>query len=177
MRKSLYFLVAAMAGLAAQNGFAQSLKDANYSRDDVVSSLIEQADLGGTRAVCIGTKTECATSKPQPKGFDMMLTFDLDSATLSDAARKNLDVVAEALSDGRLKAAKFRVEGHTDARGGDKYNVSLSTQRADAVVRYLEAKNVPADKLQAIGFGKSAPRTENPYDPENRRVELKLTTQ
>ena len=177
MRRSLYFLMAAMVGLAAESGFSQSLKDTNYSRNDVVNSLIEQADLGRTRAVCIGTKTECAASKPQPKGFDMMLTFDLDSATLSEAAKKNLDVVAEALSDGRLKAAKFRVEGHTDARGSDKYNVSLSTQPADAVERYLEAKNVSAEKLQAIGFGKSAPRTGNPFDPENRRVELKLTTQ
>lgn len=176
MRQWLYCLAAVGMFAAPQAGFTQSAKTGDYSRDDVVNFLIEQADLGQSRAVCMGTKSECAATT-KPKGFDMLLTFDLDSARLSEAAEKNLDVISDALIDGRLKAAKFRVEGHTDARGGDKYNMTLSTERAVAVVRYLEKKKVPADRLQAVGFGKSAPRTSNPFDSENRRVELKLSTE
>lgn len=176
MRQWLYCLAVLGLFSVPQVGSAQSAKTAGYSRDDVVNFLIEQADLGQSRAVCMGTKSECA-AKTKPKGFDMLLTFDLDSARLSEAAQKNLDIISQALIDGRLKAAKFRVEGHTDARGGDKYNMTLSTERADAVVSYLEKKQVPADRLQAIGFGKSVPRTSNPFDPENRRVELKLSTE
>ncbi len=176
MRQWLYCLAAVGMFAVPQAGFTQSAKTGDYSRDDVVNFLIEQADFGQSRAVCMGTKSECA-AKTKPKGFDMLLTFDLDSARLSEAAEKNLDVISDALIDGRLKAAKFRVEGHTDARGGDKYNMTLSTERAVAVVRYLEKKKVPADRLQAVGFGKSAPRTSNPFDSENRRVELKLSTE
>ncbi|WP_051000091.1 OmpA family protein [Sinorhizobium fredii] len=177
MSKWLYCLAAAMMLAVPEASFSQSPKGSDYSHDDVVNYLIEQDGFVRTRAVCIGTKSECAASKPAAKGFDMMLTFDLDSARLTEAARRNLDVISEALTDGRLNAARFRIEGHTDARGGAEYNMSLSMERADAVVRYLEEKNVPADRLEAIGFGKSAPRTSNPFDSENRRVELKLVTQ
>jgi outer membrane protein OmpA-like peptidoglycan-associated protein len=161
----------------ASTGSSQTPFGASYSQDEVANFLAQQVDLGMSRAICVGTKEECAASKPAVKGFDMMLTFDLDSANLSDEARRNLDVIAAALQDSRLRAARFNVEGHTDARGRDTYNTSLSVNRANAVIDYLTHKNVPRDRLHGIGLGKTAPRNPDPFNPENRRVELKLNVE
>jgi len=179
-----YFAAAALI-VCPSVALGQAAPQAEYSSQDVLSSLTQQSQEVRTRGICIGTKEKCAKEQvpTQPeaqasvKGFDMLLTFELGSARLSEAAKKNLDEVAVALTDGSLKTQKFRVEGHTDARGKDQYNETLSTERAEAVVRYLEEKRVPADKLQAIGFGKRVPRTSDPFDAENRRVELKLAVQ
>ena len=44
---------------------------------------------------------------------------------------------------------KFRVEGHTDSKGGDRYNKKLSQQRADAVASYLVSKGCAAHAVGA----------------------------
>jgi chemotaxis protein MotB len=77
----------------------------------------------------------------------------------------------------------LRVDGHTDnvpLSGSGRYadNWALSSARAIAVVKYLIAQGVPADRLVAAGFGEFQPIA--PGDtPEaratNRRIELKLT--
>jgi chemotaxis protein MotB len=77
----------------------------------------------------------------------------------------------------------LRVDGHTDnvpLSGSGRYadNWALSSARAIAVVKFLIAQGVPADRLVAAGFGEFQPIA--PGDtPEaratNRRIELKLT--
>jgi len=73
-----------------------------------------------------------------------------------------------------------RVEGHTDDldSGGDKFasNWELSTARAAAVVRFLEAEGVKPDRLSAVGFAQYKPRySPTPENrPRNRRVEIVL---
>jgi outer membrane protein OmpA-like peptidoglycan-associated protein len=67
------------------------------------------------------------------------------------------------------------VEGHTDAIGGDEYNMTLSQQRADAVRTYMVAQGVQADTLTAVGLGKADPVADNATAAgrqQNRRVEM-----
>ena len=159
----------AIACAAALPGAAQQ---APYAPDDVVNFLIDSVDLGLNRGICIGTAEECAP--PKPKGLDMFINFELDSAELTEEAKQNLAIFAQALRDERLKKASFVVEGHTDARGGDAYNDGLSEARAAAVQAYLVEQGVPQERLTALGLGETAPRTDDPLDPENRRVELRI---
>lgn len=144
-----------------------------YTVDELVEFFIRSADLGATRGICIGTPQECAP--PEPEGLDMLVTFELDSAELTPEARANLTLFAQMMQDERLAIARFVVEGHTDARGDDGYNIGLSEQRAEAVRSHLVALGVEPRRLSAIGFGKDKPRTGDALDPENRRVELRLT--
>jgi outer membrane protein OmpA-like peptidoglycan-associated protein len=78
------------------------------------------------------------------------------------------------LIDDRLKTFSFMIEGHTDAKGGDAYNQSLSEARARAVQRYLmENFRIAEARLVARGFGKT--RLLDPARPEdgvNRRVQV-----
>ncbi|UJR87022.1 OmpA family protein [Sandaracinus amylolyticus] len=103
--------------------------------------------------------------------------FETDSANLRSTARERLLAVADA-----LRAAPDRlavIEGHTDSRGSDSYNMQLSQRRADAVREYLIGEGVPAARLQAVGRGESEPVDSNDSAEgraNNRRVEIHLQT-
>ena len=150
-------------------------EDANFSSNDVVNFLVDSVDLGLNRGICIGTAEECAP--PEPKGMDMMINFELDSADLTKEAKVNLAVFAEALKDERLKKASFMIEGHTDARGGDGYNNTLSNDRASSVQQFLIDQGVSQERLTAMGMGEAEPRVDDAMDPVNRRVELRINLQ
>lgn len=79
------------------------------------------------------------------------------------------------------RCATFRitVEGHTNRRGNDAYNLDLSQRRASAVMAYLVSKGIAADGLVAVGKGEAEPLdpadTEEAY-ARNRRIEFDVTT-
>jgi outer membrane protein OmpA-like peptidoglycan-associated protein len=164
------FCVAA-SGIAFSTVWAQDMSEKTYTPDDVIQFMTKQKSMGAERKVCIGTKSECA-DQSQP-GFDMMLHFDLNSAKLTPDAEANLEKIATALNDDRLRSMRFRVEGHTDALGKPSYNKKLSDERAKSVEAFLLQHNVSPDRLTAVGLGEKEPRTKDPFDPSNRRVELK----
>ena len=140
------------------------------SSEAVVQALIGTIDLGEERAICIGTAAECAVASA---GVDMLVGFDFDSDILTDAARRNLDVFSTAMNDSRLQSVVYRIEGHTDAVGAPDYNEELSVRRADAVREFLASAGVDVSRMVVEGFGATHPRTEDPMDAENRRVELR----
>lgn len=130
-----------------------------------------------TRAVCIGTSSACATdaaAPPDPGGFDMLITFELGSDRLSTQAKENLAEFAKALKGEKLANATFNIDGHTDARGTDAFNLELSNRRAESVVSYLESLGVPRERLAAKGHGEAQPRVEDPFADINRRVEATI---
>jgi outer membrane protein OmpA-like peptidoglycan-associated protein len=143
-----------------------------YSTEELVDFFINSVDMGATRGICIGTPQECAT--PKPKGLDMRVTFELDSSDLTQEAKDNLAVFSQMMKDERLQVASFVVEGHTDARGAAGYNVDLSEARAESVRGFLIGQGVKPERLSAIGMGMEQPRTDDAFDPENRRVELRI---
>ena len=149
-----------------------------YRAADVERHFTADADLGASRSLCIGTDSECAKDVPgRPKvssGFDLTVNFDYNSDTLTEGAKANLNEFAKALRGTQLGQTAFRVEGHTDAKGSDSFNLDLSARRASAVVRYLAEHGVDASRLEPKAYGKSRPRVENPADPANRRVEARV---
>lgn len=109
-----------------------------------------------------------------PKSVSLELTFSTNSAALTPEAKSHLSAVGEALGSENLSGARFIVEGHADARGGDAYNKALSERRAAAVKSYLVSRyKVSSSKLEAVGKGKE--ELKDPANPEsevNRRVEI-----
>ncbi|GLK56115.1 chemotaxis protein MotB [Methylopila capsulata] len=118
--------------------------------------------------------------------FQSEVLFDVGQGQLSEAAKPELDKIAQALVqlNGEIPSDinwVMRVDGHTDirpTRGAFPSNWSLSAARAIAVVEYLVSKGVPPQRLLAAGFGEFQPldtaQTEDAYR-RNRRIELKLT--
>ncbi len=72
------------------------------------------------------------------------------------------------------------VEGHTDSRASDAYNMDLSTRRAAAVREYLVQAGIAPERLTSQGFGESRPIDTNATSAgraANRRVEFVITEQ
>ncbi|MCV5900774.1 OmpA family protein, partial [Escherichia coli] len=73
---------------------------------------------------------------------------------------------------------KVEIGGHTDSKGSDAYNLSLSDKRSKSVKDYLVSKGVAAGRMTTRGYGESMPVADNNTDEGrelNRRVELKVT--
>jgi outer membrane protein OmpA-like peptidoglycan-associated protein len=155
---------------------AASAGEVSYTADQVVEFFAKSADLGAERGICIGTAEECdATEAPAAAAaFDLMVNFELNSDRLSDSAKANLLEFSKALDDPRLSSVSFSVEGYTDATGPATYNQRLSERRADAVVTFLREQGADTSRFIVRGFGQANPRSEDPFDPINRRVETRI---
>jgi OOP family OmpA-OmpF porin len=101
------------------------------------------------------------------------IQFEYDSATLTHKSTGQLIELGKALADERLASESFVIEGHADAHGDDQYNKELSLRRARTVKSYLSTNmGITEDRLKAVGMGEEKPRTDDPYDAENRRVDV-----
>ena len=71
------------------------------------------------------------------------------------------------------------IEGHTDHRGEDAYNLTLSEERAQSVRSYLvERHGIAAERLTVAGYGETQPVDTNDTPQgrhNNRRVEVAVT--
>lgn len=99
--------------------------------------------------------------------------FDTAQATLKPGAGAVLDRVAGFLKEN--DGTKVLIEGHTDSRGGDEYNMQLSQRRALAVADGLAFRGIDRGRVEAVGRGKTLPVATNDTaagQQQNRRVEL-----
>jgi len=103
------------------------------------------------------------------------VNFDFDRATIRPDAVAVLDAAVETLkAEGGINVV---VEGHTDSKGSEEYNVSLAQRRAAAVKQYLVKRGIPAARITTEGIGESQPVASNDTDDgraQNRRVELRV---
>ena len=84
--------------------------------------------------------------------------FEFDSATLLPAAQGVLKKKAQYLKENeKLKVA---VEGHSDERGTNEYNLALGDRRAKSAKQFIMNLGIPASRITAISYGE-----ERPMDP------------
>lgn len=101
------------------------------------------------------------------------ITFDTNRADVRPQFRPVLDQVANSLA--QYPDTVLRVEGHTDSVGSAAYNQTLSENRALSVRSYLVQRGIPANRIEAYGFGMTRPIAENSTAEgraQNRRVEM-----
>jgi outer membrane protein OmpA-like peptidoglycan-associated protein len=141
------------------------------SVDDLVAQLQPPPDRG--LALTRGVRVEGTPALPPPS-VALDITFAFNSAALTTDAMLILDNLGRALNDPRLAASRFELAGHTDAVGGDAYNLRLSQRRAAAVRRYLMARHgVDGKRLDSIGYGRAhLVDPDHPDGAVNRRVQV-----
>jgi outer membrane protein OmpA-like peptidoglycan-associated protein len=114
------------------------------------------------------------SEKAELPRIDYSVEFDFNSSDINQSSYAALDTLAEALKSPDLIDSKFLINGHTDSKGSDDYNIKLSQLRANAVVVYLVSQHdIDKARFKAIGFGETA--LKNVEDGEaaaNRRVEI-----
>lgn len=116
------------------------------------------------------------------------ILFDLDSDSLKAEGRIKLLEIGKRLKgylDDLNRKEKFSliIEGHTDRKGKDDYNLYLSFKRAKAVADYWEAKILFSNRLDKkidiipAGYGETrmlVPTEDNIEKRENRRIEIRI---
>ncbi len=144
------------------------------SASDLVSDV---SDIGGATGI---------VSDPSGFGFTIGLSgdylFAFDEFALTDDARDALSKVLALYEE--YEGTDIVIEGHTDAKGSEAYNQTLSEQRADVVYQWFVENGVDNNLITAQGFGETQPIAENEIggqdNPEgralNRRVDIRITT-
>lgn len=99
--------------------------------------------------------------------------FDTGSAVIRPSSAGSLQTIAEVLG---TRAGRFYIVGHTDDTGGFEMNMTLSEERAAAIIEALvQDYGIEAGRLQPAGVGPLAPLASNENEAGrqlNRRVEL-----
>ena len=106
--------------------------------------------------------------------------YELGSARITPASKKIIDETLLPLLNS--KPVNIELMSHTDSRGNDDFNMSLSQQRANSVVNYLVSKGVNRSRLSARGYGESrlVNRCSNGVEcsegqhQKNRRTEFRV---
>ncbi|MGD0276651.1 MAG: OmpA family protein [Syntrophales bacterium] len=103
----------------------------------------------------------------------LMVEFDTGKAVVKPKYYKEIENVADVMK--KHPDLMIVIEGHTDNVGGEKYNLTLSKKRAEAIKRVMVTKfNVETSRIMAKGFGYSKPIVSNKTADgrqKNRRVE------
>jgi outer membrane protein OmpA-like peptidoglycan-associated protein len=116
---------------------------------------------------------EAAAHKRLPS-VDLEVYFAYNSAAIEPQAVSQLKTLGQALRDDSLADDAFLIAGHTDAKGGARFNLDLSRRRAEAVRLFLIANfGIDRAKLVARGFGATHLKNSDvPLSAENRRVQI-----
>jgi OmpA-OmpF porin, OOP family len=102
--------------------------------------------------------------------------FETNSDKLKVASLVQLDELVAILKE--YETANLTIGGHTDSKGTDAYNLTLSQKRMESVKKYLIEKGISESRLTATGYGESTPIADNNTSlgrAKNRRVELKTS--
>ncbi|GAC1450687.1 MAG: hypothetical protein NVSMB7_13080 [Chitinophagaceae bacterium] len=104
--------------------------------------------------------------------------FDVNKYELKTASQVELDNVVRLLKEN--PTLKIQINGHTDNAGKPSDNITLSNNRAKAVVDYITSTDIDAKRLSYQGFGDKLPLADNKTEEgraKNRRTELKVVGQ
>ena len=102
--------------------------------------------------------------------------FETAKAVIKPQSFELLNEVATTIV-ANPQIGRVEVQGHTDNRGNDQYNMDLSDARAKAVRDYLIGQGVPPERLAARGYGETTPIQTNNTETgraQNRRVEFRI---
>jgi len=95
--------------------------------------------------------------------------FEFGKADIKRDSFGICDEIARVLLE-NPEIGRVRVEGHTDDKGSDGFNLVLSQSRVESVRTYLIKKGVPADRLEAVGFGETKPIHTNETPEDGRKT-------
>jgi peptidoglycan-associated lipoprotein len=122
-----------------------------------------------------------ATAEPEPEPVPVAAVvefsadpvyFDFDKSDVRDDQVGTVRGAGQQLND---SGTKIVIEGHTDNRGSEEYNLALGERRAASVRRYLANLGVPMRQMTIVSYGEIRPaaqgNTEDSWS-ENRRAEF-----
>jgi outer membrane protein OmpA-like peptidoglycan-associated protein len=101
--------------------------------------------------------------------------FDYNKYELKSESYSELNRIVELFKNNPFWL--IQINGYTDSKGEDDYNLKLSKNRAQSVVDYIVSKGIEIFRITALGYGKASPIASNDTEEgreHNRRVEFSI---
>jgi peptidoglycan-associated lipoprotein len=134
---------------------------------------VADADGSDTRAVQTASADADPLNDPKGELANRSVYFDLDKYDVKEEFNPMLSRHAKYLTANKGK--KILVQGNTDERGGQEYNLALGQKRAVAVIKSLSVLGVPEGQMEAVSLGKEKPKAlghDEAAWAENRRADI-----
>ncbi len=138
-------------------------------------AAVDESAVSSTDRAISAEEAAAAARRAAASGLQR-IHFDFDRSDLTEEAKQIL-----VNNAGLLRAAarvKVLIEGHTDERGSDEYNLALGERRANSARNFLISLGISADRMRIISYGEEMPvaleRNEDAW-AKNRRAEFKIT--
>ncbi len=157
-------MLAMVAALLLFTAACQSTPEEEPPPEPTPSEFEDGADDASAAAAAAPSAAEIAIAT---------VYFDFDKSEIRSDAVKGLRAGAELLKE---TGAKVVVEGHTDNRGSEEYNLALGERRAASVRRYLSNLGVDANQLTIVSYGELRPAVQGNNETawaKNRRAVFK----
>jgi peptidoglycan-associated lipoprotein len=140
----------------------------SLAREAARRDSLERAE--AARAAAAAREAEARAALAAQVYFD----FDKDALTSDGTAR--LEAKVPVMQENR--DVRIRVEGHTDERGSDEYNLALGQRRATAAKKYLISRGIDEARIETVSYGEERPvcaEHEESCWSKNRRDEFVVT--
>jgi peptidoglycan-associated lipoprotein len=103
------------------------------------------------------------------------INFDYDKADIREDQKGKLQTAVNYMKSN--PNVRITIEGYTDERGSEEYNLALGDRRANAVKQYLSTQGIAENRLSSVSYGEERPvctaQTEECYQ-QNRRAAFKV---
>ena len=167
-----------IARASAQQKLAEAeIQRLSESRENVIiSARSREAQENAARVRQLQQQLAELQARQTERGLVLTLgdaLFETGKAELKPGAQRNLDTLASFLKDNPHR--DVLIEGYTDNRGSEAYDLELSQRRAEAVRDLLVHDGIGPERMIARGYGKSYPVATNNNEAgrqQNRRVEI-----
>ena len=161
-RRSTALIAVVVIGLAMGTVGCQQ-KSGSESGDTSGTSGDFETDTGAIETVQTTELTDLKT-----------VYFDYDQSSIRSDQRANLRTDADAIL-AQQSLGVVTLQGNTDERGSEEYNLALGERRAIAAKRYLIDLGVPSSRLRTVTFGEAKPAVAGHDESAwkwNRRVDF-----
>jgi OOP family OmpA-OmpF porin len=152
-----------------REGIQEVVAVADADRDGVPDANDLCSDTPRSYAV---DKDGCPIAIEEVARVELLVNFDFDRSEVKEQYLPEIESVARFME--QYPDRVVELEGHTDSRGTDAYNLGLSQRRAEAVMAELVGRfGISPSRVSAKGFGESQPIGSNDSAQgraENRRV-------
>ena len=145
-----------------------SIDRANRARRDSIDAANRRAQAERDAAARAIAEARSMVNAP--------IYFDYDKSEIRADAKSALDGKLALLRAN--PTMRIRIEGNTDTRGSNEYNMALGLRRANAARRYLVAQGIDNARFEVVSYGEERPVDQGTTDDaygKNRRDDFVIT--
>ncbi|HDH04951.1 MAG TPA: peptidoglycan-associated lipoprotein Pal [Nitrospirae bacterium] len=129
----------------------ETVKEKTIKPEEMEAEVVEEAVIPAEEQI-----TESVVSaEEKAKSVFRDVLFDYDRYDIRPDARPVLDTVAAFLAENN--EINIVIEGHTDERGTNEYNLALGEKRAKTAKNYLVSLGVSPERIIVITYGEEKP--------------------